>query len=406
MDALEIIRDEKIIEVMIMWLFNSKILNEEAFHDILFQILEGSETEKNVEYGSGSLQNPYLVLVFFLNFFSEFDWTHWGVSVAGLIALKPIDSILRKEEMGEEMDSKHTDIGTGITKGMMGQCDEGLTAIITEQRRALKIKKDMCCCSRRTTSTSIASSDSQSRTSVSPSPPYCVTPKGDGQEPVSGPPYEHTTGDNTPATDSTPLHLSSNFGSLPQNLKKNDICVLHPMDGSNLCHSKDTRDKNISSKTDFTVQAALKELYTLGFNKLAFFIQKASVGGGFNKESFVGMEMKYSREGESESEITCLAEECFPNLFKASRTPGQTQQGLPEDTRADQLRADKTPFLAQVLQASVIPLSVPPEAAVSDNSHEAAMFCCVPFCLILLCSHLPTKRVYAIAARDTIHQNN
>lgn len=368
MAALDIIRDEKIIEVMIMWLFNSKLLNEDAFRDILFQVLEGSVSEKNVDYGSGSLQNPFLVLVYFLNFFSEFDWTKWGISVNGLISLRPDESNSSREEKGEDMNSNINDTGI-VTKGVMGamgQCDATLTSVVSEQRKVLRTKRNPSSSSRlQHTPSSSVSPASQSHSVLSPSPPPCLTPKGDGHESERYPLTEQSISDILSA-DPLFLPLSADFDSLPEDLRTGDVCVLHPLDGTNLCPST-VEDGSDYPAGDFTVQVALRELYGLGFNRLAFFIQSASVGGA-NKESLEGREAR--------SETASLAEECFPHLFKASKThpPATTsastsiepQQGV-SGARGD-IQRDPEPFLKQVLQASVTPLSVPQEEAVSHIS--------------------------------------
>ena len=377
MDALEILRDEKTIEVMIMWLFNSKLLNEDAFRDILFQVLEGSVSEKNVDYGSGSLQNPFLVLVFFLNFFSEFDWTKWGVSVAGLIPLKPDECNPSQEEKGEGMVDNTNDNGVNAMKGMMGQCDASLTAIVTEQRKVLRTKRNTCSRSRSQHTPSTSSISPASYSVLSPSPPPCLTPKGDGHEAENYPRFEQSVSDIL-SSDPRFLPLSADLESLPPDFKNNHICVLHPLDGSNLC-SAPTEDDTGYPKGDFTIQAALRELYGLGFNRLAFFIQSTSVSG-VSKVSVDSREIM--------NETASLAAECFPNLFKASSnttstptpatatalaptaasTTAESQQGV-FSVRGDlHNHKDREPFLEQVLQSSVMSLAIPQEEAVSSTS--------------------------------------
>jgi hypothetical protein len=362
LDALAIIRDEKTVEVMIMWLFNSKLLNEEAFREILIQVLEGSVTEKNVEHGSGSLQNPFLVLVFFLNFFSEFDWAKWGISVAGLVHLRPDECIPSQEEKGEGVDNNDNDAGVAM-KGLIGQCDATLTALVTEQRKVLRTKRQPRPGSRSHYTPSTSSVSPASYSVLSPSPPPCLTPKGDGHESETYPPFEQSISDIL-SSDPLFLPLSVDFQSPPQGLRNTDICVLHPLDGSNLCPSS---EDDSGYARDFTVQAALRELYGLGFNRLAFFIQSTSVGG-VNKESLE------SREGRSET--ASLAEECFPNLFKATSTPAPASASGPSSASAEPqqgllgVQADREPFLKQVLQASVIPLAVPQDESVSNVSYE------------------------------------
>jgi hypothetical protein len=377
LDALAIIRDEKTIEVMIMWLFNSKLLNEDAFRDILFQVLEGSVTEKNVDYGSGSLQNPFLVLVFFLNFFSEFDWTKWGISVAGLIPLRPEECIPSQEEKGEGMDNVNDAVAA--MKGLMGQCDATLTAVVTEQRKVLRTKRNPRSGPRSQYTPSTSSASPASYSVLSPSPPPCLTPKGDGHESETYPPFEQSISDIL-SSDPLFLPLSVDFESPPQGLRNSDICVLHPLDGSNLCPS--TEDDSGYPPSDFTVQAALRELYGLGFNRLAFFIQSTSVGG-VNKESIE------SREGKNET--ASLAEECFPKLFKASSTPASASASAsgPSSASAEPqhglsgVQMDREPFLKQVLQASIIPLAVPQDESVSHIYRSRSFL--FSFCSLLFC---------------------
>ena len=80
------LRCDKVIEVMVMALCSSNILNDSS---------------------SDPIQEPFKVLMRFLDIFSRFDWINYAVSVTGLIVQpsSTLQSELRDEDFGTETDS-------------------------------------------------------------------------------------------------------------------------------------------------------------------------------------------------------------------------------------------------------------------------------------------------------------
>ena len=80
------LRCDKVIEVMVMALCSSNILYDSS---------------------SDPIQEPFKVLMRFLDIFSRFDWINYAVSVTGLIVLpsSSVPSELRDEDTGTETDS-------------------------------------------------------------------------------------------------------------------------------------------------------------------------------------------------------------------------------------------------------------------------------------------------------------
>ena len=273
------INNEKVVEVLILWLFSSKVMDGAT----LFQTLEDESSIdfRRVALPAGmddceKIQDPFLVLIFFLYFFSRFEWSKWAVSSTGLIPLNP--------ETSEEMKGKQR------VTGRSGECDTALTSIVHDYRKTLGLSVD------------------QQSTSTSP--------------------IESVEGNQM------------GFDSLPPDHRNGEACVLHPLiKGFNLCRKKRTiiraansgKDGNAtSSLEDFVQTNAIQEILATGFQQITSTIRALT-----RQEIVPGRASASDVRGRASMIPMKIVEHCFPLLFKSLKVSINHSSNCVESTQLD-----------------------------------------------------------------------
>jgi hypothetical protein len=125
--------DDKVVEVMVMWLFSSNIL-------------------RNPDNTSSPPCDPLRVLLLFLDVFSRFEWNKWAVSAAGLVPLSSVSfSNFNSEEenIGTETDSPcqstpHSSVSVDAYPSPVTS-DTPLSALVNKYRDRLRLTAHASC---------------------------------------------------------------------------------------------------------------------------------------------------------------------------------------------------------------------------------------------------------------------
>ena len=147
--VLAILKNEKVIEVMMIWLFNSKLLSNREVNVLTVDEICSKSGNENIG-NIGNIENPFLVLIYFLEFFSQFDWSIWALSATGLVPILPIDPTLCDQQTDGQTHGQETPPLSPLNRvqgpsgswdqvqGLLGECDASLTAVVHSCQRALK----------------------------------------------------------------------------------------------------------------------------------------------------------------------------------------------------------------------------------------------------------------------------
>ena len=286
------INKEKVVEVLVLWLFASKVLDGAT----LFQILEDESSIdfRRVAQPVGvvdceKIEDPFLVLIYFLHLFSRFEWSKWAVCSTGLIPLHP--------EMSEEIK------GSQKVTGRLGDCDSALTSIVYDCRKSLGLDIDQ-----HSDSTIVATSSIDSCSNFA------------GHQSVEG---DH-----------------SGFDSLPSDHRNGEVCVLHPLKkGFNLCRkkratiraSKSGKDGNVTPPIEEFVQiSAIQEIFATGFKQITSTIRALT-----RQETGPGCASASDVRGRASMMPMKIVEHCFPQLFKSSKGSINHSSSCVESTQLD-----------------------------------------------------------------------
>lgn len=310
--ALKIINNEKVVEVLMMWLFSSKLLDGGKPYRILED--EGSidcRGDDVAAEGDENIQDPFVVLIYFLFFFSRFEWSKWAISATGLIPSSP-----EVEEEGKEnMEIKVT--------GRLGECNAALTAIVNDCRKSLRTCSDQ------------------------------IGPVGS---------HPDLTGTQSFQVAST---LLLGFDSLPADHKNGEICVLHPLKkGHNLFREKNTfigTEGCVIPLQKKSVEAvAIKEIFAAGFVRITATIRtlakqelNSSLANGGDLEGTISnMPMK-------------IVKRCFPMLSKSLKGRESDSFNCVESTFLDSER--DSPQMPNPLSTNIVDLMTPTISATVFN---------------------------------------
>ena len=132
---MQILSNDNVVEVMVMWLFSSNILS-------------------NSDDASSLVNDPLKVLLLFLNVFSRFEWNKWAVSAAGLVplpSLSPLNSHSEEDDIGTETDSPcqsqsnpHSSVAVDAYPSPVTS-DSPLSAIVNKYRDRLRLELHVNC---------------------------------------------------------------------------------------------------------------------------------------------------------------------------------------------------------------------------------------------------------------------
>jgi hypothetical protein len=294
---------------MTMWFFNSKVVTEKSLNGILQGLCGGSPGEPLQDGGREKLANPLLVLLLFLDHFSRFEWTKWAISVNGLIPLPPCISPLSTESWeGDAFADSKLGQTTGPL-GTLGNCDEHLSSIVREQRAILKMNKRPMSAAAAALILSPLLSPSiseKSKSKVESNSAYCAS--------------EEVAGGNASTAGPPPLEPDA----LPSNFLTNDICIIHPLTGMNLCtgHTPTVQTGLLSTHEHvFTKQTALKEIFSLGVNKLVSVIHSSISSNAAQSAATEQPEGASVVDAGCKSKVAhATAEQCFPSLYRSVRS--------------------------------------------------------------------------------------
>jgi hypothetical protein len=292
-----------------MWFFNSKVVTEKSLSGILQGLCGGSPGESLQDGEREKLANPLLVLLLFLDHFSRFEWTKWAIGVNGLIPLPSCISPLSTESRdGDPFADSKLGQTTGPL-GTLGNCDEHLSSIVREQRAILKMNKRPLSAAAAAPILSPLLSPSfseKSRSKVESNSASCASEEvAGGSASTAGPP---------------PLEPDA----LPSNFLTNDVCIIHPLTGMNLCtaHTATVQTGLLSAQEHvFTKQSALKEIFSLGVNKLVSVIQSSITSNAAQGATSEQPEGATAIDTGCKSKVAhATAEQCFPSLFRSVRS--------------------------------------------------------------------------------------
>ena len=253
-------------------------------------------------------ENPLMVLIFFLHFFSNFDWTAWAVSAVGLISIKSMDPVTTEDIISD-------------TIGKLGTCDEKLSEIILSCREALH--------------TNINSSVN----------PQCTTPST--SQPLTLPPTSEPT---STFIENYHEKLKSEFDTLPSDLREDEICVFHPLKAQiNLCRDystvkpepsitviiiddSDDDIENISGMERcrlYTQNDAMRALFSFGFQRLSDSVRSSTV-------SQIDLEPNMESDLDSDEELDSIAVlSCVSDSINFRKTTAEKDWKFDEIKRQD-----------------------------------------------------------------------
>ena len=310
MHALKTVQDEKVVEIMTMWFFNSKVVSEKSLCGVLQGLSGAAFGGSNYDVGQDGIANPILVLVLFLDHFSRFEWTKWAISVNGLI---PLPSCMSPLSTGSCETDPFADIKLGDTPvplGTLGHCDEYLSSIVGEQRAILRANK---------LPLSSATAVPILSPLFSPSPSISERTQNKFESNSSYSAAEESSGGSASMAGPSPLESDV----LPSNFLTNDICIIHPLTGLNLCtaHAAAMQTGLLGAQEQvFSKQTALKEIFSLGLNKLVSVIHSSiTVSAAQSVASDRTENTSAVDTGCKSKAALSTAEQCFPSLFRSNK---------------------------------------------------------------------------------------
>lgn len=298
-----------------MWLFNSGMMDDEALRSTLSGILDEDISPSDFS------NSPFLVLIFFLRYFSAFDWSHWGVGVTGLFALKPKydHSATTTAALDEGNGAAH---GRGLFEASTGPCNPILTAVVEGHRSAYMANVNPFL-----PQPEVAES----------SPVY--TPFSESPETLSRQNSDYNI--ENPTIDLT--HFIKPALAVPQcapspapypylsSVSSDDVCIIHPVTGANTCTRKRSSTA-ASSRSEKHV--ALSRMFSDGVRMISASLTSAWLSCCDQTETGKEMESNQQPSSASVSAAHRLAEECCPVIFASTRSTSKTSEGHVTDLMA------------------------------------------------------------------------
>ena len=262
-----------------MWLFNSEMMDDKALRSTLSGILHEDVAPSDFS------NSPFLALMFFLQYFSAFDWSHWGVGVTGLVPLGPKDD--------------HSD-----AEASAGPCNHILTAAVDGHRSCFLANMN----------------------------PFLPLPEVADPSPVyspfSGSPQtlSRQDVDNCLENGVNDPTFFSKSQCAPSSISIDDVCVIHPLTGANMCTRKRPSAAAVSRSEK---HEALSGIFSGGLKKISTSLTSAWHHTGTWTETGMGS----NGEQGSESTATAVhrfAQECCPVIFattnSTSNSNGKTSE--------------------------------------------------------------------------------
>ena len=360
-----------------MWFFNSKVVTEKSLCGVLQGLSGATIGGSNHDLGQDRLANPFLVLVLFLDHFSRFEWTKWAISVNGLIPLPSCMSPLStgSSETDPFADTKLGD--TAVPLGTLGHCDEYLSSIVGEQRAILRANK---------LPLSSATAVPILSPLFSPSISEETQNKVESNSPYSAA-EEYSSGS---ASMAGPSPLESDV--IPSNFLTNDICIIHPLTGVNLCtaHAAAIQTGLLGAQEQFfSKQTALKEIFSLGLNKLVSVIHSSITVSATQSVASDRTENTSAADTGCKSKAALsTAEQCFPSLFRSNKSRPIHQCKPSTSGAATNSFETGSDSADPICLRSVLRANVPPTPYAQDTTVLTlpVLILRYPFYHVLLCS--------------------
>lgn len=217
---MQILSNDNVVEVMVMWLFSSNILC-------------------NSEESSPSVCDPLRVLLLFLDVFSRFEWNKWAVSAAGSVPLPTVNllnSHAEEEDIGTEIDSPcesstpHSSVAVDAYPSPVTS-NTPLTAIINKYRSRLSLETHVSSIERKSISPRPHNGDTDEEDNScdsSPKESREPVPKGEREEEDEGTTTAATspmTGPVLAAQDAHSSHLEGEMVVLDPTKQWTNLCV-------------------------------------------------------------------------------------------------------------------------------------------------------------------------------------